>query len=240
MMNAPIERRSLLLASALALGGCDREAKPSASEENPASKQAKPKADAKGGKAEVPSKEAWAKLTTQSLHDIPLPDPGHFRIEVEGNTYEGEMSLACGHMEASEEVPVDRFSAQGTWTTDDGKAMHFSLIRVVDGREIAWTRRGAGHESERVAIHVHDGGDEASVQMRDRVTAYGEVWLKRIRPGDDEIVAEYGSGEMPSIRVDEDRLRATAVATVGPDSDDGKAGLSGAVRLAVHCKPRPG
>jgi hypothetical protein len=45
---------------------------------------------------------------------------------------------------------------------------------------------------------------------------------------------------MPSIRVDEDRLRATAVGTVEPDSNDGKAGFSGAFRLAVHCKPPAG
>ena len=188
----------------------------------------------------MPSKETWAKLTTQSLHDIHLPEPGHFRIEIEGKTYDGEMSLACGHQEASEEVPLDRFSAQGTWTTEDGKAMAFSMIRAVDGREVAWTRMGAGHESERVAMYVHDDGDLDSVQMRERATAYGELWLKRIRPGDEASVAEYGSGEMPSIRVGEDRLRATAAGTVKPDPNDGKAGFSGAFRLAVHCKPRPG
>ncbi|TVP55839.1 MAG: hypothetical protein EA351_09500 [Gemmatimonadales bacterium] len=173
----------------------------------------------------------------EGLHDIVVPPPGQFRLEVAGEVFEGRLDEPCGWgMRQSEGANQDRFTASSwQWTTDDGRRMTFDLGRLVMYDEFFWNR-SHGHEVDQVTLRIR--ADEGGSLQQIEETAWSRMHLLRPAAGD-EVSHRMGGGEMPAIRVAEDGLRATAAGELQA-SDWGEPDaygdpLTGDFSLAVHC-----
>lgn len=183
----------------------------------------------------------WSAFTAP-LHELDMPEPGFMAVTLaDGERYLATVidTFGCGiTRRPTEDFPVERFTAQAVWTSADGRAWFVDIDRTVSGIEMTWRSFGAGHESDRVWLHVRDNGDERAVTFRDATgTATGDFWLVRASPGDEDVQARRGEGELPAVRVDEGGQRATVIGVIEgrEDSDDDVAPYSGPIAIAVHC-----
>lgn len=180
-----------------------------------------------------------ASFFSEPLHDIEVPEAGRFAIEIEGERHEGDVRGICSTDLASDVEGgfMDAFVARGDWTDDDGRAWAFEVTRNVSDMEAMWRRSGPGHESDRVWLHVREDGNRSRVTSRGNTgTEYGDVWVYRVDPGDDEVRVDNGEAVLPMVRVAEDGVRATAEGVVATrDRDEGFQPFELAFRLAVHC-----
>ena len=203
---------------------------------NETNAKAKTGADTKTGPDEPKGGEPSA-FFSDELDDLPMPDPGRFRLEVGGEVFEGPLSAGCKWMSSDDEgSKQDRLSfSSARWTTEDGRAIEISATRFVSMDDFSWNL-SHGHERDRIQLRLRaDGNQSRLTDLGD--TASSELNIMRPRPGAD-VVARTGKGTLPVIKVAADRSRATAVGELTADGNrDAALGtpLTGAFSLAVRC-----
>jgi len=180
---------------------------------------------------------AWSELVQEPLHDLPLPAPGEIWIEFDGEViYEGETHGTCGFdATPTEWLDYRNFVASANWLSADGQARFVTLERGISGEPMTWRRSGTGHEADLVR-YMYRSDDELwrarELDFRDTLRSFASHF--RVDPGG-EVIREWGEAAFPFIRVAEDGLRATAVATLEARFDDDPDSLEGLMRIAVHC-----
>ena len=180
--------------------------------------------------AELP----FLSLHAGALHDLPVPEPGQFRVEIEGETHEGSASCRMSMFETpGAENP--RFDAHLAWQMNDGRAMGVYLERLVYHDRAAW--RHVGHVRETVRFQNRPDGNRHRVGQSDARGTYIAWMTQTVARPDSGPEQGSGAGEFPVIRISEDEARVTVIATVEPtDGDKGEQAYSGEIRLALHCE----
>ncbi|TVR93662.1 MAG: hypothetical protein EA416_04745, partial [Trueperaceae bacterium] len=180
----------------------------------------------------------YATLTSEPLHDLPMPEPGRFWLEFEGEAHEGWLSV-CGIDQApTERMQLHRFVAEGTWLNDSGQARAFFFHRLVSGDEEGWIN--TGHEIDVVTLFTRtdDDVDRASWAETDAHTPQARAQAVRLEPLA-EVLFEHGSGDAPLVRVRADHEAATALAVIdvypSRHYDDDTVHVTGPIAIAVRC-----
>jgi hypothetical protein len=185
----------------------------------------------------------YARLFSDALHDLPMPEPGRFRVEFEGEVHEGDLSECGVILDPANGDDWHRFDATGSWLNQAGQARAFEVIRFVSDVEPSW--RFTGHETDRVSVTTRHDGDLALVSSgaidAEMPRARAEA-LRREPQGD---LRKHGAGDAPLIRVLADGVHATVVAVLdvhpAPPNhdyyDDDTVHVIGPVAIAMRCAP---
>ncbi len=182
----------------------------------------------------VVDEPALSDFLTEELHDVEPAGSGTFRIDVAGEVHEGELETCW----AREGNPEDRFEARALWQSEDGRAFHLQLRRLLRNDEFFWGR-SQGDEFDQVSLRLHDGSGH--FELQDQYAASGlQVW--RDEPGANPIRGQ-GSGELPVLRVARDGetgdLRVTALGELEVGEEYGSTNygtpLTGPFTLAMRC-----
>lgn len=182
-----------------------------------------------------PSEElAFLPIHSEALHDLPIPELGQFRVEIEGEVHEGAPQCRMSMFETpGAENP--RFYAYASWQMNDGSAMSVYLERLVYHDRSVW--RQVGHVREIVRFQNRPDGNRNRVAQSDSRGTY-IAWMTQSVPRPDSAPELYsGSAEFPAIRIARDEALVTMLATVEPaDGDKGEQAYRGEIRLALHCE----
>ena len=195
-----------------------------------------------GGAAAQPFDDPdYATLVGEPLHDLPLPEPGRFWLEFEGEVHEGELR-ECAVLEPTESARFHRFDASGAWLNHAGQARAFEMFRFVSGEEAGW--RFIGHETDRVSVTTRLDGDIEQVASGtiDATMPRARAEAQRREPLG-EVRMQPGEGDVPLVRVSADLAHATAMAVldvhpVPPNQDyydDDTVHVTGPIAIAVRC-----
>jgi len=173
-------------------------------------------------------------FASESLDNIELPSPGHFRLVIDGQRFDGEATGQHGlppvcraDAEYHPSNHVKTFQFAQTIPVGDGRYLRLEMSRMLSRLEASWNRF-MGHENDQVEVTL----------MPD---ARSRLMVRRVRPGEESYrVGEVGSSnagpyDLPLVRfVRGDQLAATAIGQLHALNEHPDA-LTGAFELAVVC-----
>jgi hypothetical protein len=204
---------------------------------------------APSSQAQAPSRTAesidWSSyplsLFSDSLHDIPMPDPGKARVEIYGQVLEGQLMRDCS---APIEVPEQvhdrtdhRFQIDFQVQMEDRYANVRLMRRVIPAH---YDPQIGPIEMENVHVRTHARGGQTLDIRHHSLERYRSDQPPRVSAITDKRPQPATSmDELPGLRIHPDGRRATFVGRLGksdefensefPDWED--------VRIAVHCGP---
>lgn len=213
----------------LSLSACDSSTNPTAALASDAS-PATADAPAVAQQTAAPLSE----LESETLDTIELPPPGHFRLKIDGQTFNGKVEGLDGmpaHCEAATEYDEasdsKAFSFTQQFTAQDGRFITIGMSRLLY-RDEFWWNRTSGHEIDQVVVTV-------SPNIRSR------LMVRRLEPGSDshrvgEVgMSNAGPHELPLVRLQRgEYLSATAVGQLYA-LDEHPDALIGPFEIAVVC-----
>lgn len=178
-----------------------------------------------------------SELESETLDTIEMPPPGHFRLKIDGQTFNGKVEGLHGmpaHCEAATEydeaTDSKAFSFTQQFTAQDGRFITVGMSRLLY-RDEFWWNRSSGHEIDQVVVTV-------SPDIRSR------LMVRRLEPGSEshrvgEVgMSNAGPHELPLVRLQRgEHLSATAVGQLYA-LDEHPDALTGPFEVAVVC-PEP-
>ena len=185
----------------------------------------------------------YAQLFSDSLHDLPMPEPGRFWLEFEGEVHEGELRECGVVLDPAAGDDWHRFDASGSWLNQAGQARAFEVIRFVSDVVPSW--RHIGHETDRVSVTSRLDGDLALAASGsiDAAMPRARAEAMRVEPQGD--LRMHGAGDAPLTRILADGMHATVVAVLDvhpapPNHDyypDDTVHVTGPIAIAMRCAP---
>ena len=160
------------------------------------------------------------RLQAEQLHDIELPEVGHFRLLVDGQLFTGPFgspsTCRLGTEYGSSPFHTKEFVFSASLPIDRTSYKHISVIRRLVSEEGDWTVLWP-HESDEV---------EVSMNLREGRPS-SRQWVRRVQPGGESFrfdadLSGYNAGphELPVIRVRQDEhIVVTAVGELHPRTD---------------------
>lgn len=213
-MTARCSRFAVLsLIAVFALGGCGDGGTET---ESDASTAAAPPADEQT--PAVSYKKTM--LEAEQLHDIELPEVGHFRLLVDGQLFTGPFGSPSTCRLATEYGSSPFYSKEFVFSAsrpiDRTSYMHISVIRRLVSDKGDWTHLWP-HESDEVEVSLNLSGTRPASRQ----------WVRRVQPGGESFRFDaesrgYNAGphELPVIRVRrDDHIVVTAVGELHPFND---------------------
>ncbi len=223
----------MLSAALLLLAGCN------SSDTEPAATQ---RADSPAASSTEADAVAFSSLVAESLHELPLPDPGFARVQALGMSREFALTRDCT-VDTDPPSPTENwglhvFDTTITGNLEDGGRMVLSVVRRIYLDDSIW--RASGHENETVVLQIFRGQGQGQT-----IETY-HYRMKRMRPGAAPRAAwsswdavSDADIDPPLIRVHPDGRRATFVGLVGQVPADRPTGEHTPhyemINIAIHC-----
>lgn len=181
-------------------------------------------------------------LLSNSLHDIPLPEPGRARVEIFGQVFEAGLRRDCS---VPTEVPVQvndwddhRLHLDFQVPMEDRYANVTLMRRVIPAH---YDPKPVGPmEMENVNISTHTRGGQSLDVRKHTLQRFRTDQAPRISVSPSQRPEPAASmDEVPGLRIHPDGRRATFVGRLGRSDEFDNAEFEDweDVRIAIHCGP---